>query len=138
MLLRWLTLIGSVTFGALAASCAGNINYQYPNIDSFGSETASLHFVRKRSFYGSAISAQITIDGNLVGEVGSGDSLTTKVPASRILISTTESNIEIETEKGSNYYFEIYLPFHGLLAFDEFELSAISAQRARELGLETP
>ena len=138
MLLRWLTLIGIVTFGALAASCAGTTNYHYPNIDSFGSETAKLYFVRKRSFYGSAIAAQITIDGNLVGEVGSGDSLITKVPASRILISTTQSDMEIDTERGGNYYFEIYLPFHGPLAFDEFELSAISAQRARELGLKTP
>lgn len=138
MSLRWLTLIGVVAFGVLSASCAGTTNYQYPNIDLLGSDTASLHFVRKRSFYGSAIAAQITIDGNLVGEVGSGDSLTTKVPASRILISTTGSDMEIVTERGGNYYFEIYLPFHGLLAFDEFELSAIGVQRARELGLEIP
>jgi hypothetical protein len=138
MFKKYFLLVGVVAFGVLSASCAGTTNYQYPNIDQFGSETASLHFVRKDSFYGGAIAAKISIDGNLVGELGPGDSLTTKVPASRILISTKRSNIKKDAERGRHYYFEVYLPFNGPLATNEFELSAISAQRARELGLEIP
>jgi hypothetical protein len=102
---------------------------------SYGSDVALVHFVRSNSPYGSAIAAPVEVDGYLAGKIGPGDSLTIKVPAKEVSISTTKGRIVLNAMKGYEYFFKIHLPFHGLIAMDEFEISAINEKQARELGL---
>ena len=126
----------TLTFSILCASCASTTQHQaHPDLTSYGSDFAIVHFVRSNSFYGAAIAAPVEVDDYLIGRIGPGDSLTTKVPAKKVSISTTKSRIVLDAEKGFEYFFKIHLPFHGIIAFDEFEISAIDKKQARELGL---
>ena len=129
---RLVTLI----FSILCASCASTTQHQaHPDLTSYGSDFAIVHFVRSNSFYGAAIAAPVEVDDYLIGSIGPGDSLTIKVPAKEVSVSTTKSRIVLDAEKGFEYFFKIHLPFHGIIAFDEFEISAIDKKQARELGL---
>ena len=128
--------LATLIFSILSASCASTTQYQpHPNLPSYGSDFALVHFVRSNSFYGAAIAAPIEVDDNLIGKIGPGDSLTIKVPAKEVSISTTKNRIVLDAEKGFEYFYKIHLPFHGIIAMDEFEISAIDEKQARELGL---
>ena len=136
---RRLTALVAFVVAGISASCASTENYQYPNVESYGSAVALLHFVRKKSPWMSAVSAPIEVNGKLIGEIGPGGQISAKVPASRTSISTNGSSIEIEVHKGLDYFFEVSAPLQDPLSYPiRFEVSAVSSQRASALGLAVP
>lgn len=126
-----------VAAAVVCASCAGTTAVQpYPGLESYGPDVALVHFLRKNSGYGAALAAAIEIDGHPVGGIGPGGALAARIPARQVTISTSGGSVVLNAKKGQEYYYEIRLPFHGMFAMDEFEISPISAQQARALGLE--
>ena len=125
-----------IVLAILTSSCASTTHIQqYPGLDSDGATSATLYFVRDKSFYGSAIGASVSVDSYQVGSIGPGGSLKVRVPAKKVSITTTSGSFDLSAEASSEYYFEVFLPFHGVIAMDEFEISAISKERAKALGI---
>lgn len=95
-------------FVAIIAGCASTTQYhQYPGVESYRSNVAILHVVRAGMGAGGAITAPVYVDGHLIGRIGPGGRLTTKVPPKAISISSTTSSVVLNAKAGMEYYYEI-------------------------------
>jgi hypothetical protein len=119
----------------LLSSCASTRQFhQYPDVESYGSNTAFIHFIRENSAYGSAIAAPVYVDGYQIGRIGPGGHLATNVPAKKIVISSTDSSTILNAEIGKVYYFEISMPPQMWIATPGFDVYQISDRHAEKLG----
>ena len=122
-------------FVAILAGCASTKQFhQYPDIESYGSNTAFIHFIRGNSAFGSAIAAPVYVDGHQIGRIGPGGHLATNVPAKSITISSTDSSVLLKAETGNVYYFEISMPTQMWLATPGFDVFQTNERRANKLG----
>ena len=94
----------------LLASCVGTNQY---NTDlALGVSLAShgtLHITRPNSMVGSAISAPVSVNGVLVGQIGPGGYIKTKIPTGKVIITSTTNNVTLDAQGGSEYYVEVIM-----------------------------
>jgi hypothetical protein len=120
----------------LLASCASTKQYhQYPNVESYGAETAVLHIIRKNTADGSALGAPVNIDGFLIGRIGPGGHLVTRIPARSISISSTNNTVVINADASKEYFVEIFTPGRlWLVTPAGFDVHQTNERRMKKLG----
>ena len=60
---------------------------------------------------GAALTAPVYVDRYLIGRIGPGGHITTKVPIGRVHVTSTTADSVVETTPGGLYFFEITVPF---------------------------
>jgi len=118
----------------LLASCAVTTQYQqYPALDPSNTPTAVIHVVRANSPIGLVITAPVYVDRYLIGRVGPGGHITTRVPVGRVFITSTTADIVLNTERDKSYFFEVTTPVQLWIVTPDFNVTAITRDRAREI-----
>ena len=92
----------------LLASCVGTNQYSTDlalgvSLDSY----ATLHITRPNIMLGSAISAPVSVNGVLVGQIGPGGYIKTKIPTGKVIITSTTNNVTLDVQGGNEYYVEV-------------------------------
>ena len=125
-------LIVLVSF--LLTACASTTQFQsYPNLDTENTPTATIHVVRSNSAFGSAITAPVFVDRYRIGGIGPGGYLKTRVPVGRVHVTSTTADAVVQTEKNSQYFFEVSMPGQVWMYAPDFNISAIDRRRAIEV-----
>jgi hypothetical protein len=115
----------------LLSACAGTTKFQnYPDLPSSGS-TATIHVVRPNSGFGAALTAPVYVDRYLIGRIGPGGYLTTKVPVGKVHVTSTTGDVIVRTEANKEYFFEVSMPVQGWLYAPDFNISQVQKQQAR-------
>lgn len=118
----------------LLAACASTTKFQnYPSLEEGRGPTATIYVVRSNSAFGSAITAPVYVDRYLIGRIGPGGYLTTKVPVGRIHVTSTTSDVIAQTEQNSRYFFEVSMPGQMWMYAPDFNVTSISRDRAIEV-----
>jgi len=117
----------------LLASCGTTQYQQYPNIDAAKTDTAVLHVVRTNSLWGAAIPAPVYVDKYLLGRIGPGGYIRTKVPAGNFSVSSTTSDVVINGKTGEEYFVEVSMPFQIWFFTPNFDVRIISKQEAEQI-----
>ena len=120
----------------LLAACASTNQYrQYPNVASYGAETAVLHIIRKNTADGSALGAPVNIDDHLIGRIGPGGHLATRIPTGNISVSSTNNSVSINAHAGEQYIVEIFTPGRlWIVTFAGFDVHQTNDRRMKKLG----
>ncbi|PUA17298.1 hypothetical protein [Glaciimonas sp. PCH181] len=114
-------------------ACASTTQFQsYPDLDP-STPTATIHVVRSNSAFGAAITAPVYVDRYLIGRIGPGGYLKTLVPIGRIHVTSTTGDSIIQTEKNSEYFFEVSMPGQVWLYAPDFNIFPINKNRAQEI-----
>lgn len=112
------------------SACAGTTKFQdHPGIAA-GGQTATIHVFRPNSAIGAAITAPVYVDRYLVGHIGPGGALTTKVPVGRVHVTSTTSDAIVQTEANREYFFEVAMPVQGWLYAPDFTVVQIKKPQA--------
>lgn len=116
------------------ASCAGTTKYQsYPSLDPNTTPTALVHIVRSDSPFGSAITAPVYIDRYLIGRLGPGGHISTRVPVGDVFLASTTAGILIKTEIGKSYFYEVTMPVQMWLTSPDFNIKEITRIQSKEI-----
>lgn len=120
----------------LLVSCASTKQYhQYPNVESYGANTAVLHIIRKNTADGSAIGAPVNIDDHLIARIGPGGHLATRIPAKSVSISSTNNRVIINADAGKEYIVEIFTPSRlWVVTPAGFDVHQTNERRMKKLG----
>ncbi|MDG5470066.1 hypothetical protein P9J64_17255 [Deltaproteobacteria bacterium IMCC39524] len=60
---------------------------------------------------GSAIAAPVNVNGVLIGQIGPGGYIKTKIPTGKVSVYSTTNNVTFEAQRNSEYYVEVdFLP----------------------------
>jgi hypothetical protein len=120
----------------LLVSCAGTKSYQhYPDIESYGANTAVLHIIRKNTADGSALGAAVNVDGHLLGRIGPGGHLVTSIPAKSVSVSSTNNSVIINADSGKEYIVEIFTPGRlWVITPAGFDVHQTNERRMKKLG----
>ena len=122
-----------VLLGLLLGGCAGTTQFQsYPDIES-ASGTATVHVVRANSGFGAAVTAPVYVDRYLIGRIGPGGHITTRVPVGKVHVTSTTGDVVVQTKAGAEYYFEVAMPGQLWLYAPDFNVITISKERARSI-----
>lgn len=117
----------------ILTACASTTQFQsYPDLDP-GTPAATIHVIRSNHAFGGAITAPVYVDRYLIGRIGPGGHLKTRVPVGRIHVTSTTGDAIIQTEKNSEYFFEVSMPGQAWLYAPDFNVSPIKKHRAREI-----
>ena len=92
----------------LLAACVGTDQYDtdYALGVSPGNY-ATLHVTRPNSMLGSAIAAPVSVNGVLIGQIGPGGYIKTKLPTGKVIITSTTNNVTLNVQSGAEYYVEV-------------------------------
>ena len=136
IMVQSLKLTPALMLAMLLASCASTKQYrQYPNIASYGVETAVLHIIRKNTADGSALGAPVNIDDHLIGRIGPGGHLATRIPARDTSVSSTNNTVVINAAAGKEYFVEIFTPGRlWLVTPAGFDVHQTNERRMKKLG----
>lgn len=116
----------------LVSACAGTSQYQQYQFSENG-KSATVKIVRSESVWGSAIPAPVYLNEQLLGRIGPGGYLSTKVPVGEIAISSTTSKIIVNTEEEDTYYFKVRMPFQFWIISPDFDVMQITEQEAKTI-----
>jgi hypothetical protein len=112
------------------SGCAGTTKFQnHPDVAS-GAQAATIHVVRANSAFGAALTAPVYVDRYLIGRIGPGGYLTTKVPVGRVHVTSTTGDVIVRTEPNAEYFFEVSMPVQGWLYAPDFNVVQIKKQQA--------
>jgi hypothetical protein len=122
----------------LLSACAVTTKFQgYPALTA-NAPTAIIHVVRSNNTFGGAITAPVYIDRYLIGRIGPGGHLATRVPVGRVHVTSTTGDAVIQTEKDGEYYVEVSMPVQSWFYAPDFNIVAINKQRAMEFMRSAP
>ena len=106
-----LKLFGLFIIIVILSGCAGTVKYSEPSIaDGAAADTATLHVLRPNSVWGSAIRTPVNINNQLIGRLGPGGHLKTKVPVGHVSVSVTTSDVVLDAEKDAEYFVKVTMP----------------------------
>ena len=136
IMIQTLKVTLALLLAVLMVSCASTRQYhQYPDIESHGANTSVLHIIRKNTEDGSAIGAPVYIDDHLIGRIGPGGHLATRIPASSVSISSTNNSVTVNAHAGKQYIVEIFTPGRlWIVTFAGFDVHQTNSRRMKKLG----
>lgn len=118
----------------LLASCASTTHFQtYPNLDAPNTPSAVVYVVRPNRAFGAAITAPVYVDRFLIGRIGPGGHLKTRVPVGRVHVTSTTADAVLQTERGAIYFLEVSMPAQMWFYAPDFNVTVIDKRRAREI-----
>jgi hypothetical protein len=96
----------------LLSSCVGTNQYQTDYALGVTADNHSvLHVNRTNSVLGSAIAAPVNVNGVLIGQIGPGGYIRTKIPTGKVSVYSTTNNVTFDAQRNSEYYVEVdFLP----------------------------
>lgn len=116
------------------SACASTKQYQqYPSDAALTGNEPTLHVVRKNSALGSAIPAPVFVNKYLLGRIGPGGHLETKIPVGQVSVSSTTSDVIIYSRAGEHYFVEVSMPLQIWLLTPDFEVKSISPEEAQPI-----
>jgi len=119
----------------LLAGCVSTTKFQeYPDLGPAGSPTAVVHVVRQNAAFGSAVTAPVYVNRYLIGELGPGGQLRTRVPVGRVHVTSTTADAIVQAEAGGEYFFELSMPMQIWGYRPDFIVNKIDHRRAQALG----
>ena len=120
----------------LLMSCASTKQYhQYPNVESYGANTAVLHIIRKNTADGSALGAPVNVDDYQIGRIGPGGHLATRIPAKTVSVSSTNNSVIINADAGKEYIVEVFTPGRlWVVTPAGFDVHQTNKRRMKKLG----
>jgi hypothetical protein len=128
-------MIAAALLMSALLGCADTTKYQdYPEIGPANSPSAVVHVVRESGVFGSAITAPVYVNRILIGRIGPGGHLRTRVPVGRVHVTSTTADAVIQAEANTEYFFELSMPVQ-IWAFNtDFVVVKIDRRRAEALG----
>lgn len=118
----------------ILASCASTTQFQgYPNLDEKNTPTAVIHIVRENSAFGAAITAPVYVDRYLIGRIGPGGHIKTRVPVGRVNVTSTTADVVLQTVRDKDYFLDVSMPGQMWLYAPDFNVTIINKQRAIEI-----
>ena len=132
---RWVMMAAGLAIGLLAAGCAYTTTFQaYPGLDT-AKGAATVHVVRAQVGFGSAVSVPVYVDQFLIGRIGPGGVISTPVPVGRVYVTSMAADTILDTEPGSEYFFEDDIPVQVSVSGPGITtLTQISRERALEIA----
>jgi hypothetical protein len=128
-------VIAAALLAAALLGCADTTKYQdYPEIGPANGPTAIVHVVRESGVFGSAITAPVYVNRYLIGRIGPGGHLRTRVPVGRVHVTSTTADAVVQAEADSEYFFELSMPVQLWAYNPEFVVVKIDRRRAEALG----
>ena len=125
-----LTRLAVCTLTVLAG-CASTDRYSSePDLEP-GRPMALIHVVRPTGAFGMAISAPVSVNGNLIGRLGPGGHLQTPVSAGRIRVTSTTNTATVQADPNGEYFFEVTMPMQMWAYAPDFTVAAISREKGR-------
>ncbi len=129
----------AVLAGLVLTACAGTTQFQgYPDLDPRTTPTATIHVIRENSIFGNGVTAPVYVDRYLIGRLGPGGHLATRVPVGRVHVTSTTADVVIQTEKDTEYFFQVSMPAQLWLYAPSFDISEIKKQAAGQLVRHDP
>ncbi|MFZ5995260.1 MAG: DUF2846 domain-containing protein [Thermodesulfobacteriota bacterium] len=96
----------------LTAGCAGTVKYQeYPMTNGDSNSTSTLYIIRPYSSWGATIRTPIYVNTQLIGRLGPGGYIETKIPPGKSAVSVTTSDVIIDVEENRQYFVKVTMPF---------------------------
>ena len=118
----------------LIISCASTIQkVPLPNPNRISSSTKSIIYVIRPHYFGSAISAWVRDNFDVIGKLGPGGFLVWEREPGIANISTNTDNLKIEVQGGKKYYILLTMPLQVYLATPRFDLELIDESKAKDL-----
>jgi hypothetical protein len=119
------TLLIDFAMCALVAGCAGTSQYQGAS-EPINGPSATVHVTRGFG-PGTAISAPVYVNNNLIGKIGPGGELFSPVPVGALRVRSTSNTVSLQAAAGAIYAFEVSLPLQLWLAEPDFEIRVTGA-----------
>lgn len=82
---------------------------------------------------GGAITAPVYVDRYLIGRIGPGGHLTTRVPVGRVFVTSTTADVVLQTERDATYFIEVSGPLQMWVVTPDFNATLITRVRARQI-----
>lgn len=124
---------GVMVLAVLLGACASTQQLQqYPG-NRLSGQDATLYVVRKNSIWGGALAAPIYVHKYLLGRIGPGGRLETKIPLGPVSVSSTTSDIIFHARPGEEYFVEVSMPAQIWWFTPDFELRQIGHEEASSI-----
>jgi hypothetical protein len=124
----------AVGLAGLLGACASTTKYQdYPEPVA-NAPSATVHVVRANAAFGAAVTAPVYVNRYLIGRVGPGGYISTKVPAGPIHVTSTTADSVVQAEAGKAYFFEVSMPGQMWMYAPDFIVTRIEQRRAEEVA----
>ncbi len=119
----------SIVLGCLLSGCATNPTHPLPTLAD-PSKASEAVVMRGSLFYGSAVAANVTVDGYIVANLFTGKHVRLKLNPGEHSIGTTHGSQTLNLESNQKYYLLVNVGFAGGFTthrIDEAEASKILA-----------